>query len=254
MSKQTDPQSDISGKVALITGAAHRIGAEMACQLHQAGMNIVLHYRNSKKKAEALAAQLNTDRPDSVVLIQANLLETKTLPDMITAACEPWQRLDVLINNASSFYSTAIGSASEAEWDDLIGSNLKAPFFLSQAAATALRQQQGCIINIVDIHSQRPMKGYPIYSAAKAGLAMLTMSLARELGPEVRVNGVAPGAILWPEHEMDEQSKQEIIDRTALKRQGSPADIARTALFLIKDADYISGQIINVDGGRTLGF
>ena len=247
-------QTDLSGKVALITGAAHRIGAEMACQLHQAGMNIALHYRNSKGKAEALADQLNAERPDSVVLIQANLLETKGLPDIISAATKSWQRLDVLINNASTFYPTKIGSATENDWDDLIGSNLKAPFFLSQAAAGELKKQQGCIINIVDIHSQRPMKGYPIYSAAKAGLAMLTMSLARELGPEIRVNGVAPGAILWPEHEMDDQTKNEILNRTALKRQGSPADIARTALFLIKDADYISGQIINVDGGRTLGF
>lgn len=247
-------QTDLSGKVALITGAAHRIGAEMARQLHQAGMNIALHYRNSKENAKALADQLNAERPNSVVLIQANLLETKRLPDVIAAATKPWQRLDVLINNASTFYPTQVGSATEADWDDLIGSNLKAPFFLSQAAANELTKQQGCIVNIVDIHSQRPMKGYPIYSAAKAGLAMLTMSLARELGPEIRVNGVAPGAILWPEHEMDDSAKDEILNRTSLKRQGSPADIARTALFLIKDADYISGQIINVDGGRTLGF
>ena len=247
-------QTDLSGKVALITGAAHRIGAEMARQLHQAGMNIALHYRNSKENAETLADQLNAKRPNSVVLIQANLLDTKHLPGVIAAATKPWQRLDVLINNASTFYPTQVSSATEADWDDLIGSNLKAPFFLSQAAANELTKQQGCVVNIVDIHSQRPMKGYPIYSAAKAGLAMLTMSLARELGPEVRVNGVAPGAILWPEHEMDDSAKDEILNRTALKRQGSPADIARTALFLIKDADYISGQIINVDGGRTLGF
>jgi len=241
-------------KVALITGAAHRIGAEMARQLHSAGMNIALHYRHSKQPAEALAAELNKQRPDSVILIQADLLKTETLPGVITQACKPWQRLDVLINNASSFYPTEIGKATEADWDDLIGSNLKAPFFLAQAAAGELTKQSGCIINIIDIHSQRPMKGYPIYSAAKAGLAMLTMSLARELGPDVRVNGVAPGAILWPEHDMDEQAKGEILDRTALKRQGTAADIAKTALFLIRDADYISGQIINVDGGRTLSF
>ncbi len=247
-------QTDLTHKVALITGAAHRIGAEMACQLHRAGMNIALHYRNSKENAEALAQRLNSERPNSVVLIQADLLDTKSLPKVIRDAANPWQRLDVLINNASTFYPTEIGSASEADWDDLIGSNLKAPFFLSQAATGELKKQQGCIINIVDIHSQRPMKGYPIYSAAKAGLAMLTMSLARELGPEIRVNGIAPGAILWPEHEMDDNTKDEILNRTALKRQGSPSDIARTALFLIKDADYISGQIINVDGGRTLGF
>jgi len=247
-------QSDLTGKVALITGASHRIGAEMTRQLHLAGMNIALHYRNSHAKAESLAAQLNARRANSVRLIQADLLNTPALANVVNAAAEPWRRLDVLINNASTFYPTGIGTTTEAEWDDLIGSNLKAPFFLSQAAASELKKQHGCIINIVDIHSQRPMKGYPVYSAAKAGLAMLTMALARELGPAVRVNGVAPGAILWPEHELDQKAKDEILDRTALKRQGSPADIARTALFLIRDADYISGQIINVDGGRTLGF
>ena len=247
-------QTDMRGKVTLITGAAHRIGAQMACQLHQAGMNIALHYRNSKEQAQALADELNAERPNSVVLIQADLLATKHLSDVVAAATKPWQRLDVLINNASTFYPTQVGNATEADWDDLIGSNLKAPFFLSQAAASELAKQQGCIVNIVDIHSQRPMKGYPIYSVAKAGLAMLTMSLARELGPEVRVNGVAPGAILWPEHEMEDKTKDEILNRTVLKRQGSPSDIARTVLFLIRDADYISGQIINVDGGRTLGF
>jgi pteridine reductase len=246
--------AELNNKVALITGAAHRIGAELARRLHAAGMNIALHYRNSKQGAETLAAELNGKRPDSVVTLQADLLDTAGLPGVITAACHPWQRLDVLINNASSFYPTPIGNATEAQWEDLFGSNLKAPFFLAQAAAAELKQRQGCIINIVDIHAHRPMKEYPIYSAAKAGLAMLTMSLARELGPEIRVNAVAPGAILWPEHEIDEAQKEEILDRTALKRQGSPADIARTALFLIRDADYISGQIINVDGGRTLGF
>jgi pteridine reductase len=246
--------TSLTGKVALITGAAHRIGAEMARRLHEAGMNIALHYRNSKAKAEVLAAELNATRPDSVTLIQADLLDTTHLPDVINAASQRWQRLDVLINNASTFYSTTIGNATETDWDVLIGSNLKAPFFLAQAASGELAKQHGCIINIIDIHSQRPLKGFPIYSTAKAGLAMLTMSLARELGPAVRVNGVAPGAILWPEHEMGESTKNEIIERTALKRQGSPADIANTALFLISDADYISGQIINVDGGRSLGF
>lgn len=248
-----DPNS-LNDKVALITGAAHRIGAEMARRLHGAGMNIALHYRDSKERAEALAAELKQQRPDSVVLIQADLLETAALSGVIAAACRPWQRLDVLINNASTFYPTPMESAGEADWDDLIGSNLKAPFFLSQAAAPELKKQGGCIVNIVDIHAQRPMKGYPIYSAAKAGLAMLTMALARELGPEIRVNGVAPGAILWPERELRPNTKETIIKRTALKRQGAPADIAKTVLFLIRDADYISGQIINVDGGRTLGF
>lgn len=249
-----NPQHSLDGKVALITGAAHRIGAELARRLHHSGMNIALHYRHSRAGAEGLAAQLNALRPDSVTLIQADLLDCTALPGVITAAQARWQRLDVLVNNASTFYPTPVGSTTETHWDDLIGSNLKAPFFLAQAAAAELRRRHGCIVNIVDIHAQRPMKGYPVYSAAKAGLAMLTMSLARELGPEVRVNGVAPGAILWPEHALDDAQKQTILERTALKRQGTPADIARTALFLIRDADYISGQIINVDGGRTLGF
>lgn len=246
--------NDLSGKVALISGAAHRIGATLVQQLHAAGMNIALHYRSSASAADAVATTLNQRRPNSVKLIQGDLLNHDDLPRIVEEAAIHWQRLDVLINNASSFYSTPIGAATEAQWDDLIGTNLKAPFFLSQAAWPHLKRQHGCIINIVDIHAQRPMKGYPIYSAAKAGLAMLTMSLARELGPEVRVNGVAPGAILWPEHELDEATKQQILDRTALKRQGSPQDIARTALFLIRDADYISGQIISVDGGRSLGY
>ena len=246
--------NELTGKVALITGAAHRIGAEMAQQLHAAGMNIALHYRSSASRADALAATLNQQRPNSVKLIQGDLLNHDDLTRIVEEAAIHWQRLDVLINNASSFYATPVGAASEAQWDDLIGTNLKAPFFLSQAAWPHLKRQHGCIINVVDIHAQRPMKGYPIYSAAKAGLAMLTMSLARELGPEVRVNGVAPGAILWPEHELDEETKQQILDRTALKRQGTPKDIARTALFLIRDADYISGQIISVDGGRSLGY
>lgn len=246
--------NDLSGKVALISGAAHRIGAELVRQLHASGMNIALHYRSSASGADALATTLNRQRPNSVKLIQGDLLNHDDLPRIVEEAAIHWQRLDVLINNASSFYATPVGEATEAQWDDLIGTNLKAPFFLSQAAWPHLKRHHGCIVNIVDIHAQRPMKGYPIYSAAKAGLAMLTMALARELGPEVRVNGVAPGAILWPEHELDDSTKQQIIDRTALKRQGSPADIARTALFLIRDADYISGQIINVDGGRTLGY
>lgn len=248
----TEPS--LANKVALITGAAHRIGAELARQLHAAGMNILLHYRHSRERAETLAAELNQMRQDSVVPVQADLLDISALPALVEAARRHWQRLDVLVNNASTFYPTPLGSAGEAQWDDLMGSNLKAPFFLAQAAADELTRNEGCIINIVDIHAHRPMKGYPIYSAAKAGLAMLTMALARELGPQVRVNGVAPGAILWPEHEMSDSDKQTILDRTALKRQGAPADIARTALFLIRDADYISGQIINVDGGRTLGF
>jgi pteridine reductase len=195
---------------------------------------------------------LNRQRPNSVSLAQAELLNTGELGRLLTKARERWGRLDVLINNASSFYPTPVGRITERDWDDLIGTNLKAPLFLAQAAAAHLKAHAGCIINIADIHAERPLKGYLLYSIAKAGLVMLTKSLARELGPEVRVNAIAPGAILWPEIEDYEAMHQEIIERTALKRQGSPDDIARTALFLIRNADYITGQTIAVEGGRTL--
>ena len=241
-----------AGKVALITGAAHRIGATTARTLHAAGINIVIHYRNSSQGAEALQQELETLRPDSVQLVQANLHQVSQFDALIAQVVEQWGRLDILVNNASTFYPTPIGNIDEQQWEDLIGSNLKAPLFLSQAAAPYLQQQQGNIINIVDIHADRPLKEHTVYSLAKAGLAMLTKSLARELGPDVRVNGVAPGAILWPENEMDDATKEEILSRTALKRTGEPQDIANTALFLIRDAHYITGQILNVDGGRTL--
>lgn len=241
-----------SNKVVLITGAAQRIGAETARLLHHAGMNIVLHYRHSSQQALALSKELNQLRNHSALPLQADLLDITNIDTLINHAHEEWQRLDAVVNNASSFYPTPIGSATEAHWDDLMGSNLKAPFFLAQAAAPYLKKQQGCIINIVDIHGQRPMKNHSIYCIAKAGLQMLTMSLARELGPDIRVNGVAPGAILWPEEELALEAQQQIIERTALKRQGSPTDIARTVRFLIEEAAYISGQVINVDGGRSL--
>jgi pteridine reductase len=241
----------LSNKVVLITGAAHRIGATTARMLHAEGMNILLHYRNSRDAAETLQTELNAIRTDSVQLIQADLHDTANLPALVEQAINIWGRLDVLINNASSFYSTPIGTVTETQWDDLIGSNLKAPFFLSQAAAPYLRQQQGCIISIVDIHAERPLKEFPVYSMAKAGLVMLTKSLACELGPEVRVNAVAPGAILWPEN-LGENEKQKIISRTFLKRQGAPDDIARAILYLIRDAGYMSGQVLTVDGGRSL--
>ena len=241
----------LSNKVVLITGAAHRIGATTARMLHGEGMNILLHYRHSRDAAEALQTELNDIRPDSVKLLQADLHDTQSLPGLIGEAVKFWDRLDVLINNASSFYSTPIGSVTEAQWDDLIGSNLKAPLFLSQAAAPHLRQQQGCIVSIVDIHAERPLKEFPVYSMAKAGLVMLTKSLACELGPEVRVNAVAPGAILWPEN-LGEAEKEKIISRTFLKRQGAPDDIARAILYLVRDAGYVSGQVLTVDGGRSL--
>jgi pteridine reductase len=242
----------LAGKTALITGAARRIGAAIARTLHGQGMNIVLHYRRSDAQARELMGRLNRQRPDSAALAQAELLNTGELGALITKVRERWGRLDVLINNASSFHPTPVGRISERDWDDLIGTNLKAPLFLAQAAAAHLRVHTGCIINIVDIHAERPLKGYLLYSVAKAGLVMLTKSLARELAPEVRVNAIAPGAILWPEIEDYEAMHQEIIERTALKRQGSPDDIAKTALFLIRDAEYITGQTIAVEGGRTL--
>jgi len=239
-------------QVALVTGAAHRIGAAVARHLHARGMNIALHYRASKTEAEALALALNLQRPNSVTTIAGDLLDTPALNTIVTRAEAQWGRLDALVNNASSFYPTPVDDATETQWDDLMGTNLKAPFFLAQAARPFLKRQQGCIVNIIDIHAQKPMKGFPIYSMAKAGLQMLTMSLARELGPEIRVNGVAPGAILWPQEALDSDTKAQIIDRTALKRQGSAEEIARAVYFMIHDANYISGQVLNVDGGRTL--
>ncbi len=242
----------LAGKTVLLTGAAHRLGAATARTLHAAGMNLCLHYRHSAAAAQTLGEELNAIRASSVVLLQADLLDTPQLTRLAQQAYAAWGRLDALINNASTFYPTPMGSVTETHWNDLIGSNLKAPFFLSQAAAPLLADSGGCIINLVDIHADRPLKKHPVYCMAKAGLVMMTKSLARELGPQVRVTGVAPGAILWPEHGLDEHTKQEILDRTALKRHGDPQDIADTILFLIRDAGYISGQIITVDGGRSV--
>lgn len=239
-------------KTVLITGAAARIGAEIARTLHSAGMNIVIHYRSSAAKAEALSASLNEIRENSAQLLQADLLNTQTLDTLVEKAAGIWGGLDVLVNNASSFYPTPVGTITEKQWDDLMGSNLKAPIFLSQAATPYLQQSAGCIINIVDIHGFRPMKEHPVYCAAKAGLAMITQSLAKELGPEIRVNGVAPGAIMWPSTELDPEVQAAILERTSLKRQGSPEDIANTVKFLVMDAGYITGQVIPVDGGRIL--
>jgi len=247
-----DDERNLDGKVALITGAARRVGAEIARHLHAQGMNLVLHYRQSKADAQALQQELLERRPDSVILVQADLLNTAKLDSTIKTGVKAWGRLDALINNASSFYPTPLGTFTEEHWDDLLGSNLKAPLFLSQAAAPALRKNQGCIVNITDIHADRPLKNHSIYSAAKAGLAMLTKSLARDLGPAIRVNAVAPGAILWPEHELDDLTKRRIISSTALKRRGGPQDIARAVTFLIRDADYVTGQTITIDGGRSL--
>jgi pteridine reductase len=241
----------LSGKTALITGAAHRIGAQIAQTLHDAGMDLVLHYRHSKDAALLFKQALEEERPNSVMLLQADLRDIHQYPALMEKIRQQKGRLDLLVNNASNFYPTPLEKATEEQWEELMGANLKAPFFLAQAAAELLRASEGAIINLVDIHAERPLKNHPIYSMAKAGNAMMVKALARELGPEVRVNGVSPGAILWPEQGMTDKAKHEILTRTALKRSGSPEDIARTVLFLARDADYITGQIIAVDGGRS---
>jgi pteridine reductase len=245
-------KSSLGGQVVLITGGARRVGAEIARTLHAAGAKVLIHYRSSAAAAIALADELNRSRPGSAAIHAANLLTAGAPETLVAATLLEFGRLDILINNASSFYPTPVGRITLTQWDDLIGSNLKAPLFLAQAAAPSLRTQRGLIINMVDIHGLRPLKAHPVYSAAKAGLAMLTRALARELGPEIRVNGIAPGPVLWPEGEMNEDLKREIIGKTALQRHGTPQDIARTALFLAQDAPYITGQIIAVDGGRGI--
>lgn len=244
----------LTHKTVLITGAARRLGADMARGFHHAGASVALHYRSSADDAGKLAAELNAVRAESALTIQADLLKAGRVAALVDRTVEQFGRLDVLINNASSFYPTPVGQISEADWHDLMGSNLKAPLFLSQAAASALKESHGCIINMIDIHARRPLPEHPVYCAAKAGLQMLTLSLARELGPEIRVNGIAPGAILWPENGAEKSAQEAIIRRTPLKRSGNPDDIVRTALFLARDAPFITGQIIAVDGGRSVGW
>jgi pteridine reductase len=243
----------MNSPVVLITGGARRVGAEIARSLHAAGMNVLLHHRASAAEAATLADELNARREKSALAVRHDLLDTAGLASMVAEAVAHFGRLDALVNNASSFYPTPVGAINAAAWDDLIGSNLKGPLFLSQAAAPHLAAANGCIVNITDIHAERPLKGYPLYCAAKAGLLGLTRALALELAPAVRVNAVAPGAIEWPENDSDfpPDERKAIIDHTLLKRVGSPADIARTVKFLIFDASYITGQVINVDGGRT---
>jgi len=244
----------LEGRVALVTGAARRVGAEIATQLHAAGADVAIHYRRSAEDAGNLVARLNAQRPDSAAAFQANLLDTASIPALV-AAVSGWRGgLDILVNNASSFYPTPLGEITEAHWDDLVGSNFKAPLFLAQAAAASLRERGGNIVNIVDIHAQRPLRNHLVYSPAKAGLAMLTRALARELAPDVRVNGVSPGAILWPATDMNEETKASILDEVPLARAGSPADIAGCVVYLVRDATYVTGQIVAVDGGRSIGW
>jgi pteridine reductase len=244
----------LTSKVALVTGSARRIGAEIARTLHAAGMNIALHYNVSEEEARDFCAELNKDRPHSAIAIKANLLEVGCEKMLVQQASQTWERLDVLVNNASRFYSTTLGKVTDYSWDDLMNSNLKAPFFLAQAAAPYLAANQGSIVNITDIHAERPLLDYSVYCISKSGLLMMTKSLAKELGPLVRVNAVAPGAIIWPEGKstLSEEEKQRIIGQTCLQRPGSPEDIAKAVLFFVRDADYVTGQVLDVDGGRVL--
>lgn len=242
---------ELQGRTAIITGAARRIGRGIARGLHAAGMRVVIHYRGSEREARGLAEELDRLRPGSAALVHGDVSRRDDCTRIIADALEQVGDLDLLVNNASSFFPTPVSEVDEAAWDDIMGSNLRGPFFLSQAAAPALTRSRGSIVNLIDIHASSPMRGYPVYCAAKAGLAMLTRSLAVELAPEVRVNGVSPGAILWPEHEPDEQEKAAVLSSIPLERTGEAADIADAVRFLA-GADYVTGQILSVDGGRSL--
>jgi pteridine reductase len=244
----------LQGKFALVTGAARRIGAAIAELLHDNGVNVAIHYRGSKEHAAKLAARLNQGRPDSAKIFRADLA-ARNEPEALIDAVTDWSgRLDILINNASTFYPTPLGTITDEQWSELVGSNLKAPLFLSQAAIPHLRSSRGVIVNIIDIHAKRPLRDHAVYGSAKAGLAMLTRSLAKDLAPDIRVNGVAPGAIAWPENDMTDAVKKKIVAQIPLGRSGDPADIANCVLFLVRDATYSTGQIIAIDGGRSLGW
>lgn len=239
-------------KVVFITGAARRIGAEIARTLHETGMNIVLHCHSSRTEAEQLCADLNKKREDSAIVVCADLKNVANFNQLIKQTVQKWQRLDILVNNASQFYKT-IGETTEKAWDDLLNTNLKAPFFLAEAAAPYLKKQQGCIVNITDIHGEQPIRDYSVYCISKAGLIMLTKVLAKELSPDVRVNAVSPGAIIWPEGEntLTEKLKQKIIENIPLRKHGDPNDIAKAVVYFV-NASYVTGQILAVDGGRML--
>jgi pteridine reductase len=248
------PGRVLSGKTALVTGAARRVGATIARLLHGAGANVMIHYKSSAEDAERLATELNGARPGSVGLAESDLLDVTQHAGLVAATVQAFGALDILVNNASTFYPTLVGDITEVDWDDLVGTNLKAPLFLAQAASSALHERGGLIINLADIHGMRPLRRYPVYSVAKAGVIMLTLSLARELGPHVRVNAVAPGPVMWPEDGMDPSLQAKILARTALKRPGSAVDVARACLFFASEAPYVTGQILAVDGGRSIGW
>jgi pteridine reductase len=238
--------------VALITGAGRRVGAVIARAPHAAGYDLALHYRRSAGDAQALADELEQQRRGSTLLLQAELAHLPALPAMIERLLAHYGRLDALVNNASAFYPTLLGTATPQQWDDLFASNAQAPFFLSQAAIPALREARGSIVNMIDIYAERPLAGHPLYCMAKAALAAMTRSLALDLGPEIRVNGVAPGAVMWPSDGKPYDDQQAMLARTPLQRAGTPDDVAGTVLWLLRDAPFVTGQIIRVDGGRTL--
>jgi len=244
----------LAGKTALVTGAARRIGAEIVRTLHAAGARVAVHYRSSVVEAENLRDTLNQERAESAAIFAADLNETAGLQDLVDEVVGWSGGLDVLVNNASSFYPTPIGSVTESNWHDLVGSNFKAPLFLTQAALPYLRNGGGNVVNIVDIHARRPLADHAVYGPAKAALEMLTRSLAKELAPEVRVNGVSPGAILWPEGELSEADRKSILRQIPMRRTGEPEDIAGCVLYLVGSAPYVTGQVIAVDGGRSLGW
>jgi pteridine reductase len=244
----------MQGKTVLVTGGAKRVGAVIVRRLHAAGANVAIHCHASLNDALVLCAELNVKRPDSACTVQADLLDVSSLPRVVEETVNRFGHLHALVNNASSFYPTPLDKMNEQQWNDLLGTNLKAPLFLAQAAASELRRCRGCIVNIVDIHADFPMHGHLLYNVAKSGLAGLTRALAQELAPQIRVNGIAPGVNLWPESAawQDEEQRRKIIAHTLLKREGEPDDIAKTVQFLIADAPYITGQIIAVDGGRSI--
>ena len=247
------PAAPLADKVVLVTGAARRVGAVIAAAFHAEGARVAVHYRTSQTEAEALVARLEAARPGSARAFQAELSDLAACERLPAAVVRAFGRLDVLVNNASSFYATPVGSITADQFDDLVGTNLRAPLFLAQAAAPELAKREGLVLNIADIHGLRPLARHAVYSAAKAALVMLTRALARDLGPAIRVNAVAPGPVLWPEHGVDAVLRERIIARTALKRAGTPEDVAKAALFFAKDAPFVSGEVLAVDGGRLAG-
>lgn len=254
MKNQTTNKLQAMHKVVIITGGAKRVGAAICRILHAEGFNLMIHYKSSLNEARALQAELNLQRPNSVATIQGDLLTIAGIPNLVTETVKHFGRLDVLINNASTYYPSELGEIDEQKWHDLMGSNLKAPLFLSQAAASELKKNHGCIVNITDMHVERPKKGYIVYSVAKAGLVTLTKSLAHELSPDVRVNAVAPGPVQWPENnpQFDEVYRQRVINQTLLKRVGEADDVAKAVRFLVMDAPFVTGHVLAVDGGRSL--